>query len=151
MLRIDEFETMSAEDAYDRYDWAPENEDTTVYRYGFARDGEDCEVFAAENLNGIWVSEVYQDGSVVGYGEGRNFAECVAYALVNVHGYADMKEEGNCEDAVNLCAYNAYFWFYGVDKVCDVSDIESLDALLGAARRFVRENIDTVDYEWREY
>lgn len=63
---------------------------------------------------------------------------------------AVMRAEGNCEDAVNGIAYEAYQLLYGPTPIGEM-DRRRVDELMGAARWHVKEHGAAYGIEWEEF
>lgn len=61
-----------------------------------------------------------------------------------------MRSERNCEDAVNVIAYEAYQRIHGETAFADLN-IRDMDGLLGAARQYVKAHGSAYGIEWEEF
>ena len=73
-----------------------------------------------------------------------------AYEAVESVGMEAMMSEGNCEDAVNVCAYEAYQLLHGPTPMTEMEP-EKMDELMTAARSYVKSNCRSVGIEWEEF
>lgn len=151
-LDFDEYERMTPDECWQRYDWGCEALDGTHILH-MSADGRDvfidevdegyggriaCEVYSGKYfaLDGQWFADTMEDA--------------VRGAFVDAVGYGIMREEGNCEDAVNAIAREAYVALFGECPMHEM-DVEQVDALLGMAREFVKGHIELVSYDWEEF
>ena len=65
-------------------------------------------------------------------------------------GRSVLASERNCEDAVNVIAYEAYCRRHG-DTPMHELDMEEIDGFLEAAREFVRKKGKWYGIEWEEF
>ena len=154
----DVFEAMSAEQAWDWYNWGGDLDDTKpVYRRAYAANSELYEVFIGNDKgiyseDGDWCCEITESGCTYAQGWGKTPEEAMLAAYADAR-LADAMEEGNCEDAVNVCAYSAFEELRQRKcDVCSADDTHTLDELLGIARRLVKRRCEEYgDFEWQEF
>ena len=152
-MNLDKYDEMTVKEAQMDFGWgydlAPrtlvhrwESEDNVVM-VGFDCDGSWCceiEGFEDEEARKLW--------NMVGQGWSKDSPEqAVIMAVLEMDGVNTMKEEGNCEDAVNVLSYNAYQRIYGETPMMEM-DVEKMDEIKGAAIEYVKANIRFVDFEW---
>lgn len=101
-----------------------------------------------------WACEVYTHG-FAGDGYGATVAQAVARALVDSVGTDTLEtldpRERNAEDATNILAAAAYAFATGRDVLGEKQTpdvLETWDALLGAARAYVRAHGPAHGVEW---
>lgn len=153
------FEVISLETAIEGYCWGSYDlaEDKPIYRRSYAANSEQYEVFIANDKGiysdeGDWYCEITESGSCYEQAWGETPAQALlkAYAQAML---ADALEEGNCEDAVNVCAYNAFeamrlhpcHWE-------SLDEFPIMDSLLCVARQLVRRSCEdgTSGFDWEE-
>jgi len=71
-------------------------------------------------------------------------------AFVEEVGRKVFETERNCEDAVNVIAYEAYCARNGSTPF-HLLDVAEMDEFLGAARKFVKRNGKYYGVEWEEF
>lgn len=155
-----EFEAISLDTAIEGYGWGSCDlaEDKPVYRRSYVDNSEQYEVFIANDGGiysdeGDWCCEVSEGGSCFAQEWGKTPEEALLKAYVG-RALEDALEEGNCEDAVNACAYGAFEAMRGYPCRWE-SDAEYpiMDALLGIARRLVKRECEngSSGFEWEEF
>lgn len=71
-------------------------------------------------------------------------------AFVDEVGRTALASEGNCEDAVNVCAYLAYQARNGETPMSEM-DVEEMDEFIAASRESVKKNGRFYGIEWEEF
>lgn len=154
------FEVIGLDTAIEGYNWGSYDlaEDKPIYRRCYVDNSEQYEVFIANDCGiysdgGDWYCEISESGSCYAQAWGETPAEAMlnAYAQTTL---ADALDEGNCEDAVNVCAYNAFEAM--LQHPCHwetAGDYEVMDSLLGIARRLVKRSCEEGEsgFEWEEF
>lgn len=154
-----DFVPITHEEAWDRYLWGVGDLATDYRVYEDADKLVMVDRFpdTTDPLYG-WACEVYTDG-FAGDGYGTTAAQAVAGALVDSVG-ADTLDgldprERNAEDATNILAAAAYLFATGRDVVSERTVgndvLETWDALLGAARAYVRAHGAAHGIEWLDF
>ena len=152
------FEVMSTETAWDAYNWGSDlDESKPVYRYAYTADSELYEVYIGNDKgvyseDGDWCCEILESGSMFAEGWGRTPEEAMLAAYAESRLY-DALEEGNCEDAVNVCAYGAYKALRGREcRYSGKDDHEVMGKLTDLAKRLVmRECERGCGFDWEEF
>lgn len=152
LLDLNNYEHMTPAECWERHGWGSEAiQGSTVLHLSIGRkevfvdvvdDGyggkHACELFDEHRgLEGQWFADTPQDA--------------IRGAVVDSLGIQVMREEDNCEDAVNVIAGKAYEMLFGHSLEPTAECIAQIDTLLGFAREFVKANIRWVDYEWEEF
>lgn len=153
-----DFVPITHEEAWDRYLWGVGDLATD---YHVHEDANKLVLFdrfhdSTDPLYG-WACEVYTNG-FAGDGYGTTAAQAVAGALVDSVG-ADTLDgldprERNTEDATNILAATAYAFATGRDVLGEQQTpdvLETWDALLGAARAYVRAHGAANGIEWFDF
>ena len=146
-ITIDKFETKQADEygeAFGLIDLEP-----ATMSYGL---GTDEYSFAIGFSDGEWVCEIGDaDGDCMGCYQGDTPERALENAAVDAFATRSMRENDNCEDAVNQIAYSAY----GMLNDCEYPDTdeeyEQLDRMFGTARDIVRRHGSTFGIEWVEF
>ena len=154
LLNLDEYEELTAEEAWERFGWGSETkEGGTVLHYA----DESIELFANEMRTEYDVRdepqygcEVYECGDMTGQWFAPSWEGAIRGAVIDSVGHDVMREECCCEDAVNCTAREAYVKLFGECPIMSM-DVREVDKLLGMAMEFVRANVRWVNYEWEEY
>ena len=157
-MNIDWYEKMTPEESLERYDWGHElMEGSTVYRSNTAENV----VMVGLMPEGEWVCEIEGEDTVpgeplprwnmIGQGFGETPDKAIEAAVMDVVGFDVMRENANCEDSVNVAAYEAYVFMYGEEpKPFEDSWLE-YDNLKGVAIEFVKEHCEHYGFEWEEF
>lgn len=155
LLDLAQYEELTKEEAWMKYGWGCEAEGEII-RYA----DDAIEVFADTIRDygalpeDVFACEIYEsDGSrwdMTGQWFDNSYENAIRGAAVSSVVCDAMREEGNCEDAVNVTARLAYMKVFG-DVPIHEMDFSEYDRLLGMARIQVRDNIKWVDYEWEEF
>lgn len=155
LLDFDNYEKMTAEECWAKYEWGCEaKRGSTVYHIVY--DDERKELFVDEltdaTYGGAYACECfsYYDHGLEGQWFADTKEDAVRGAVVDAIGIQIMKEEGNCEDAVNVIARDAYVMLFGD---CDMfaMDVKEIDELLRIAREYVKANAEYAGFEWEEF
>ena len=155
-INLDWYGNISKEEAISEYGWGSADiaDDSPV----FVNTTPENNVYVAQMVDGNWCCEIegYEDSSdryswnMIGQGFGATAEQAIEDAVLDIVAIDVMREEGNCEDAVNVSAYEAYQFIYGETPMFQIN-VSNMDSLLGAARHYVKSNINRVDYEWEEF
>lgn len=144
---IDWYEKLTAKQVWDEID--PNyniEEDSTVFRAVHST----CTVTISQPAGtDEWCCEI-EGESIDAQGFGNNAGEALASAIVDAVGYDVLREEDNCEDAVNGIAREAYVLSEGECPIMEM-DASIVDWYKGAARSFVRDNGGSYGIAWEEF
>ena len=153
LLDFKNYERMTVEECWAKYTWGCEaKRGSTVYRTVF--DDGRKEVFVDElkdaTYGGDYACEFFYDGGLEGQWFADTKEDAVRGAIIDSVGMTIMREEDNCEDAVNSIAREAYVMLFGD---CDMLSMKAgeVDELLRIAREFVKSHAESVGYEWEEF
>lgn len=152
MLNLKPYETMTAEECWDAYGWGSEAKpNSTVYHYLVEGKEVFVDEMADETYGGAYGCEIFdEEGDMVGQWFDDTVEGSIRGAFVEYVGYDAMAEVDNCEDAVNCVARDAYVAMFGDCPMCEM-DVEQVDALLGAARAYVKAKCSWHGFEWEEF
>lgn len=152
MLNLKPYETMTAEECWDAYGWGSEAKPgSTVYHYLVNYKEMFVDELADPSYGGAYACEMFDsDGDMVGQWFADTVDDAIRGAFVESVGYDAMAEVDNCEDAVNCTAREAYVALFGECPIFEM-DVEQYDALLGAARAYVKSHAKWHGYEWEEF
>lgn len=149
MFNTNELESMTNESCVDRFGWGFDGKPGATAYHGYMGG---YEVFAnelAEGVNGdenVYACELYDaDGGMVAEGYAATFEDAIRAAFVMACG-PDALEEGNCEDAVNACAFGAFESMHGRMPEHN-EDMLEMDTLLLHACEYVREHAKSAGFE----
>ena len=148
-MNLDWYEKLTAEQVWNEIDpnYAIEA-DSFVYR---AETPEHIVMISQVSNSNEWCCEIdhLEDGEYSsGYGDTPE--QALMNAVVECVGYDVMREEDNCEDAVNGIAREAYVFAYGDTPYCEM-DYEIVNEFMGIACEFVKNNGEHFGIEWEEY
>ena len=101
---------------------------------------------------GSWVCQIDDaDGGNIACWDGETVERALENALVQCCEHDALRDNDNCEDAVNQMAYEAFAMACG-EQMPDTSEqFEQLDRLMGMATRLVKRDGETHGIEWVEY
>ena len=153
LLDFDSYEKMTDDECWAKYGWGCEaKRGSTVYRTAF--DDGRKELFVDElkdaTYGGDYACEFFYDGGLEGQWFADTKEDAVRGAIIDSIGIQIMREEGNCEDAVNVIAREAYVMLFG-DCAMIAMSVKEVDELLRIAREFVKSHAEFVGYEWEEF
>ena len=149
-LDLNEYTPMGAADCWEVYRWGSEaKRGSSVLRLEEGEQEIYCDE-VDEAYGGGFACEIFLDGDMVGQGFGDSFQNAVREAFVDWVGPSVMREEGNCEDAVNGVAFEAYRLVFGEMPLCE-ADPDQMGALLECARQYVKHNARYYGLEWVEF
>lgn len=148
-MNIDLYEQLTAEQVWEEVD--PNyaiNPNTITYR---SVTSEHSVMISEYNLS-EWCCEIesIEDFDLIGQGFGDTPENALGAAIVDCVGYDVLREEGNCEDAVNGIAREAYVFAYGETPMF-MMDVKIVDWFKGLACEFVKKHGEHYDIEWEEY
>lgn len=148
-------EGMSAKECWQRFGWGTEAKEGSAVLY---YDLGDVEVFCdemREEYNYIdgacFGCEIYdKSGDMVGQWFDDSYESAILGAFVDSVGTDVLREEDNCEDAVNGIAYEAYQAIHGETPMF-MMDVEEMSKLIALARNYVKDNGKFYGIEWEEF
>jgi len=149
-LDFEKYDSIPADMCWEEYGWGSEAKDGTNVLYRFYGDYEVFVDEVDESYGGKYACELYYRDELAGQWFDATKEDAVRGAFVESIGLDIMRDEGNCEDAVNCIARDAYVMLFGD---CDLMamDVHEVDELLKIARQFVKSHVKWVDYEWEEF
>ena len=150
LLDLNNYEHMTTEECWERHGWGSEAiKGSTVLHLSI--DGHELFVDVVDDgYGGKHACELYEPDGLIGQWFADTPQDAIRGAVIDSIGMGIMRIQGNCEDAVNVIAREAYVMLFGD---CDLMamDVHEVDELLGMAREFVKSHVKWVDYEWEEF
>ena len=155
LMDIGRYAQMTAEHAWNRYNWGFMKGGSTVYRY----EEERLRVMVGIDRDNVWWCEVEaKDGEgeyvsywgMVGQGWGDTREDAMLLAITEMLAMDVMRKEGNPEDAVNVLADEVYEIAYGPAPFPE-RDMELYGGIWQSVKRYVEENCYKAGFEWEEF
>lgn len=146
-ITIDKFKTAQANEYGEAFGLIDLEPATTAY----GLDTDDYS-FAIGFSGGEWVCGIDDaDGDSMGCWQGDTPERALENAAVDAFATRSMRENDNCEDAVNQMAYSAYGMLNDREYPDTDEEYEQLDRMLETARYIVRNYGSVNGIEWVEF
>lgn len=160
MLNLESFERINERECWAKYGWGCEAKQNTDILHGFMNG---YEVFCdemndaySEDGKPCFGCEVYDhDGDMVGQWFAEDIDSAIRGAFIEAVGMETMREEGNCEDSVNVITSKVRDIMFGehamFEWLQDECLFEQSNELMAAAREYVKANCARAGFEWEEF
>ena len=153
---INEYRKMTAQEVWDEIDWNYGiNADSIVYRletdeYNVMVSVTNYDDPFPVGIECVCEVEDASNGDLIAQGFGGTAEQALLDAAVEMVGTDVLREEDNCEDAVNGIAYEAYQTIHGETPMF-MMDVEEMDKLIALARTYVKRQGHFFGIEWEEF
>ena len=154
-FNVDWYKQIGLDECIDSYGWGYGLADNSTV---FVSETDKAIVYVGIDTDGTWICEIEAEHEymgepcwdIVGQGWGDTKEKAMELAACDMVGTDVLREEDNCEDAVNGVAYEAYQAVYGETPMMAM-ELDKMDGMLFAAREYVKRNGHYYGIEWEEF